>query len=135
MPTEQVDAVLDEIESPSVGELSALRVGTAPGLEHTGLIAEQVDRLLRKLESAEITESDGQTLNLLGRIRKKLERAKADADESRQMLRRSGEALREAQAMARLLYDDAGREVPAHLEEVPGREFSALAREVENVTE
>lgn len=122
-PTEQANAVLDELETPAVDRLSALRTGTAPGLETASRIAEQTDRLIRKLESAEIVEADGVTLSVLGRIRKKLERAKADADESRQLMRRSGQALREAQALGRVLFDRLEREPPDHLERVPGREM------------
>lgn len=126
MATDETRQVLNELKTPNVDRLSDLRTDTAPGMDTLGRIAEQSDRLMRRIEAAQIAETDPQLLGWLNQLHRKMRRAKEDADNARDKMSRAGLALREAQAIGRHLFEDAGEPVPDHLETVPGRNMGPV---------
>lgn len=128
---ETTKAVLEELESPGVETLAALRKGAAPALDNAGRISEEVQRLIRRIEAAELAEEDAGIISLLNLVRSKIERALRDVDEARRRTRRAARALREAQGASHELFSADGREPPEHLETVPGRAWGRFVEEDE----
>lgn len=97
---------LDEIDQPAVATPSALREDLAGGQQSAARCEEQMARLERMIEAAEVTESDPNVGGWLPMAHQKVGRVRDDLLEARRLMRRAGRTLGELEEVVERLRED-----------------------------